>query len=253
MTKAWALSFWHKAQFLNVLAVLLLLTALTVLALAGVSWVKRHAWFDIKEIVITGMRGDVDVSHQAAINIKKNVLPRLAGNFFTADLTAIQHGLSVLPWYRHAEVRRVWPNRIWVVLEEHQAVAKLNDDLLIDAQGEAFFGVSDDRWQKLPQFYGDKDEIALIQAKFQDLNAWLSPVQLSVKQLSFSERRAWTAVLSNNMVLDMGRDDLQPSMHTRVLRWVNTWGTAQKTANLPAGARIDLRYPNGYAVSRSVL
>jgi cell division protein FtsQ len=253
MTKVWVLSFWYKPKFLNAVAALMLLATLILMGVAATSWIKRHPGFEIKEIIVTGMRGDVDLSHQTVAVIKKMVVPRLAGNFFTSDLTVIQHGFSVLPWFRHAEVRRVWPNRIWVALEEHQAVAKLNDDLLIDAHGEPFLGVSDDRWQKLPQFYGDKDDIALMQARFNHLNEWLVPMQVTVKQLSFSERRAWTAVLSNNVVLDIGRDDLQPSVEQRMLRWVNTWATTQKSANFPTSTRIDLRYPNGYAVSLGVL
>jgi cell division protein FtsQ len=257
MLKLWLYSFWNKPAILNSLAALMLCAAISLVGMAASSWVKRHAWFDIKALVITGMRGNADLLHQNTGFIKSKIMPHLRGNFFTADLSAVQTKFKETAWLRHAEVRRVWPNRLWVILEEHQAVAKLNQDLLINAQGEPFLGLSDqassEKWQKLPQLYGEQVDIPLIQARFQALNEWLAPTRLSVKQLSFSERRAWTAVLSNNIVLDIGRDDLQPATQQRVIRWVNTWATAQQAVNLKTGSRIDLRYPNGYAVSKGTL
>lgn len=253
MLKLWWLSCWNKPAVLNVLAVLMLVGALSLIVITGSSWVQRHPWFNIKELVVTGMRGSADISHQQAKIVKHQLMPRIKGNFFTVDLGTVQQLFQDNPWVRHVVVRRVWPNRLWVVVEEHQPVAKLNDDLLVNVYGELFLGVlkGADAWQNLPQFYGDKDDIDTIQTHFHLLNQWLSPKKLSVRQLYFSERRAWTAVLSNNIVLEIGRDDLQPNIEMRINRWVNTWATAQQAASLKPYSRIDLRYPNGYAVSNA--
>ena len=253
MLKLWWLSCWNKPTVLNVLAGLMLVSALSLIVITGSSWVQRHPWFNIKELVVTGMRGLTDTSHQENKIIKYQLMPRIKGNFFTVDLDTVQHLFQDNPWVRHAVVRRVWPNRLWVVLEEHQPVAKLNDDLLVNQYGELFLGVlkGTDIWQNLPQFYGDKNNVDIIQAHFHQLNQWLLPKKLSIRQLYFSERRAWTAVLSNNIVLEIGRDDLQPNIETRIKRWVNTWATAQQAANFKPYSRIDLRYPNGYAVSNA--
>jgi cell division protein FtsQ len=80
---------------------------------------------------------------------------------------------------------------------------------------------------------------------------WLAPSKLTVNRLYLSERRAWTAVLSNRMTLDIGRDDLKPLASERVGRWAKTWATAQQAAGAVGSLHVDLRYPNGYAISRA--
>jgi cell division protein FtsQ len=252
MLKLWLLSCWNKPALLNILAGLILGGALFLMGMTGASWIQRHPWFNITELVVTGMRGSLDLSHQRPKFIKRHLMPRISGNFFTVNLSDVQKVFQDNPWTRHVVVRRVWPNRLWVTIEEHQAVAKLNDDLLVNAQGELFLGVSNPTklWQHLPQFYGDKADIQVIQTQFAMLNQWLSPKKITVRQLYFSERRAWIAVLSNNITLEIGRDDLKPSTEIRVNRWINTWDTTRQIAQLKSNARIDLRYPNGYAVSK---
>ncbi len=71
----------------------------------------------------------------------------------------------------------------------------------------------------------------------------LAPVGRVPVQLRLSERRAWELELDNGAVLELGRQDLA----ARLGRFTTAY---QRTlARLPARAyRIDLRYPNGFAL-----
>jgi cell division protein FtsQ len=254
MLKLWLTSRWQHTGFLNGVAGLLLGLALCIAGLAGVQWLKRHSVFTVKEVVVTGLRGELDLSHQNPIFIRQGILRQLSGNVMTADLTQVQQAFAQAPWIRHVNVRRVWPNRLWVVLEEHQAVANLNEDYLVNQQGEPYIAVVDGSANDLPTFTGDKQAAAAMLHRYRELNQWLAPSKVTVSQLYLSERRAWTAVLSNRMTLDIGRDDLQPSAKERVSRWSSTWLTAQQAARslgVSGSTHIDLRYPNGYAINRS--
>lgn len=243
------ITLWQSPAVLNALAAMLASAALVIAGTAAVYWVKRHSAFTIKEVVVTGMRGEQDLLHQNPAFIKQAIVSQLRGSLMTVQLDAVQNTFAQAPWIRHVQVRRVWPNRLWVVLEEHQAVATLNDDYLVNQQGEAYMAVADDTQGELPVLVGSRQEAALMLARLRELNRWLMPSQLSVSQLFFSERRAWTAVLSNRMTLEIGRDDLLPPTSQRVEQWARTWAAAQPATG--ASLHIDLRYPNGYAVRRT--
>lgn len=251
MIKFWLISLWLSPRVLNALAAVLLLLALATAGLAGAYWLKRHAMFNVKEVVVTGLRGTSDLSHQNPTFIRQAILRQLRGNVFTVQLDTVQKTFAQAPWVRHVTVRRVWPNRLWVVLEEHQAVATLNDDNYVNQQGEAYMAVLDDSLAALPAMHGDRQDASLMLQRLRDLNLWLAPSKVTVKQLYLSERRAWTAVLSNRVTLEIGRDDLTPSVDQRVSQWASTWATALQAAGLSYSLHIDLRYPNGYAVSRA--
>ncbi len=242
---------WQTASVLNVLAALLASTAVVLIGLAGVYWVKRHSLFNIKEVVVTGMRGEQDLSHQNPTFIRQAIVRQLRGNLMTLQLDSVQTTFSQAPWIRHVNVRRVWPNRLWVVLEEHQAVASLNEDHLVNQQGEAYMAVADGTSTELPSLIGDKQDARLMLMRYRELNTWLAPSKLTVTRLFLSERRAWTVVLSNNITLEIGRDDLKPNASKRVTQWAKTWATAQQATGAAGSLHIDLRYPNGYAVSRT--
>jgi cell division protein FtsQ len=257
--KLWLTTLWQNPRVLNTLAVLCLGAALLTGTTAGVYWLKRHSLFNIKEVVVTGMRGEQDLAHQNPAFIRQAIVRQLRGNLLTVQLDSVQNAFAQAPWVRHVSVRRVWPNRLWVVLEEHQAVATLNEDWLVNQQGEAYMAVADDTLGQLPALVGDKQDASLILERLNQINEWLAPSPHRAVRLVLSDRRAWTAQLSNHMLLELGRDDLLPSAQDRVQRWVRTWPTAQQTANPNAASspavtgKIDLRYPNGYAVARAAL
>jgi cell division protein FtsQ len=242
---------WQTASVLNVLAAVFASVAILLVGAAGIYWVKRHALFNIKEVLVTGMRGEQDLLHQNPTFIRQAIVSQLRGNLMTVQLDAVQSVFAQAPWIRHVNVRRVWPNRLWVVLEEHQAVASLNEDYLVNQQGEAYMAVADGTSVELPVLIGDKQDARLMLTRYRELNTWLAPSKLTVTRLFLSERRAWTVVLSNQMTLEIGRDDLKPIASQRVTQWAKTWATAQQAAGAIGSLHIDLRYPNGYAVSRT--
>ena len=64
------------------------------------------------------------------------------GNFFTADIDRLRLSLEKLAWVRSVSIRREFPHRLTVQLEEHQVLARWNPDrnhdALVNEQGEVF-------------------------------------------------------------------------------------------------------------------
>ena len=88
------------------------------LCVAGLMWLARAPWFTIRVIQLEG-----DLQRNSVATIRANAMPQLAGNFFSIDLDKARAAFESVPWVRQAVVRRIWPNRLAVRLEEHRAVA----------------------------------------------------------------------------------------------------------------------------------
>src|SRR5437899_738300 len=105
-------------------------TASTLFVIAGVAlcvlalnWLIHRPVFALRAIRIEG-----EVTRSSVATIRANATPKLAGNFFTTDLGKARRAFESVPWVRQAVVRRVWPNRLAVHLEEHRAVALWGQD-----------------------------------------------------------------------------------------------------------------------------
>src|SRR5665811_2202035 len=81
-------------------------------------WASQNPVFAIRAISVTG-----DVTHNNALTLRANVAPRLNGTFLSMDLGATRLAFEAVPWVRRAVVKREFPNRLKVRLQEHKAVA----------------------------------------------------------------------------------------------------------------------------------
>ena len=169
------------------------------------------------------------------------------GNFFTVDIDRLRQSLEKLPWVRSVSIRREFPQRLTVQLEEHQVLArwnpKGNDSALVNKQGEVFFVGAESNAhseQALPSFIGPEGGSAEVALHYADFSRQLEPLGLQAVQLALSARHAWQLRLNNGMVLELGREDMQQ----RLARFVSV----KKTHDMGSVQYVDLRYRNGFAV-----
>ena len=96
----------------------------------------------------------VDIGNRE--QVEEVVRREVHGGFFTVNLNTARAAFERLPWVRGANVRREWPARLDVVLEEHMPMARWGDEALVNMQGEVFRAAYDgDRFARavpLPQF-----------------------------------------------------------------------------------------------------
>lgn len=185
----------------------------------------------------------------SAADLLKVVRSEVRGNIFTADIERLRQSLEKLPWVRSVSIRREFPHSLAVQLEEHQVMARWNNSALVNQQGEIFIANSE---QVLPGFIGQdgtSTEIAQFYAIFSQQVAALG---LSVTQISLSSRHAWQARLSNGLVLELGREDMQQRLARFVAVYPYTENRIQKSGGGGETKYVDLRYRNGFA-ARQVL
>jgi cell division protein FtsQ len=169
---------------------------------------------------------------------------RIDGNFFAVDLAQPRAALEQLPWVRRVHVRRVWPDRLEVTLEEHVALARWGDTGLVNVQGERFAGKSD---AALPLLAGPAGSEAEVAQRYQRYAQLLAPLGTPLEALILSPRRAWQARLGGGLTIELGRDAPNDPVDGRLERFVavhpQTLARMQRKHEY-----VDLRYPNGFAL-----
>lgn len=226
---------WNNALALTRIANAVLLIVSVVLLAALVWRIANIEVFAVKGIDVVG-----NVAHVTREQVRTIAANELKGTFFTVDLRGAQAAFEKLPWVRRVDVRRRWPDRLEIVVEEHRALARWGNSALVNSQGEMFEGASN---QRLPVFEGPAGSHFEITGNYLRFNQSLALVGRQVKRVQVSERRAWRLVLDDGTLIELGRD--------RVVRRLQGFVTAYaRSVGELGGATdyVDLRYSNGFAV-----
>lgn len=240
---------WHDIRLLNATTNALL--GLLVLSLlgSGVWWCAQRPMFTLKVIHIQGVQ-DVELRHINATTIKNTALPRIKGNFFTANLDIVRQAFEAVPWVRKASVRREWPNQLIVTLEEHEPLGVWGDDgRLLSVQGDVFTANLAEAEEDglLPEFAGPEGSEKEVLARYHELQQWLAPANLAPEAVQLSNRYAWKVKINNGMTVELGRERSQLTLKDRVDRLVKIY--PQLVARLQDKIEsVDMRYPNGLAL-----
>ncbi|HEU5176457.1 MAG TPA: cell division protein FtsQ/DivIB [Burkholderiales bacterium] len=210
--------------------------AVLALCFGALYWVLLPQHFPLTRI---DLKGNLERTSKAQLEA---ALPRISGNFFAADLAEVRASVERLPWVRHVAVRRVWPGRLEISIEEHVALARwgTGDEMsaLVNTHGERFAAKTD---QALPLFIGPAGTQAEVARRYARFNEIVAPLGTRIERVALSARHAWQLRLANGLHLALGRDaDLAEN---RLRRFVEVYPTVNNKNEY-----VDLRYPNGFAV-----
>jgi cell division protein FtsQ len=235
----------------GVAAVVFALAALALLA-AAVKWAVRSPLFTIHSLSL-----DAALARTNLASVRANALPRLTGNFFSVDLDASRTAFESVPWVRRAVVRRIWPDRLAVTLEEHQAAALWQGeghgrggDRLVNTYGELFeANLGDVEDENLPTLAGPDARSAQVLGMWRRLTSTLQPLQEPLDTLRLTSRGSWRAELDSGAKLELGRGS-DDEIVSRVERLVRTLPTVSSRFGGAPRALVaaDLRHPDGYAL-----
>jgi cell division protein FtsQ len=234
-------------KLMNITATVLFAACALLLAAALGWWALRHPLFAIGGITVQG-----DVAHNNTATLRANVAPRLRGNFFTVDLQQARAVFESVPWVRQAVVKRQFPNKLRVQLQEHQAEALWGDSesRLVNSYGEVFEANAGDVEQDdLPRLSGPEGSSAQVLAMYHGLKPLFEPLDLAIDELSLSGRGGWTLHLDSGAVVELGRGANEEVL-ARSQRFAQTLTqvTSKYGRRPEALVTADLRHADGYAI-----
>lgn len=232
---------WDDPRQLNAVAVILATVAIVLLGWGALDWLARRPAFEIREVVVETPLARVNAAHLEAV-----IRDELKGTFFTMNLDRGRTALGNVPWVRRVALRRQWPHRLEITVEEHAPLARWNDTALVNTEGEVFAAAYKDA---LPQFTGPEGTAAEITRRYREWGGALRPLALTIDEMRLTPRGAWHVGLAANgagLGLELGRDDPGAALARFIDTYDSTVGALAR-----AGTRVeqvDLRYRNGFAV-----
>lgn len=236
---------WDNAVFLNRSANALYALAAAALIYAGVQAAIHSPLLPLRHLALQG-----DLTHVTREQAQGAARTGAIGTFFSVDLDAVRRAFEILPWVRKVEVRRVWPDRIQVAIEEQVALARWGTDAqakrLVNTYGEVFEGELPDA-VRLPQLAGPLGSAEELTRRYGAFRHALAPLDLEPRQVLLSPRYAWQLRLSNGLTLELGRDQLKQPVLARLSRFVAFYAQTLGQLNRRLDY-VDLRYPNGFAL-----
>lgn len=211
---------------------------LTVLAGWGVDTLLDPHTLPLKTVRIEG-----SFKHTTTAALQRSVTPAVAGNIVSVDMSAIRRAAQTLPWVQTVSVQRVWPDTLRIMVVEHVAVARWKDQALLNSHGEVFMPDPASYPTGLPELHGPEATAPTVLTYYHTLNKLLTPLNLHIRRLEMTERRAWRLELNNGLEILLGRTDA----YARLLRFVQAYPQVS-SIQATAMARVDMRYSNGLAV-----
>ena len=259
---------WDSPRVLNLAALVITMLAAAAFVAGAAVWASRRPMFALKSIrveslpVATAATTASDAKapalrHVSVATIRSDAVPQIrtttTGNFFTVDLEAVRRAFENVPWVRRAQVRREWPDRLVVGVEEHHLLGSWDDGRYVDTFGDLFAAnaaEAEEDDKELPELAGPAGTERDVASRYLDFKSWFARLSLVPDQVTLSPRYAWSVHFDNGtpsgLTVDLGRERDGNTIPERVLRMINAWPAL--TSRWPRPTLIDLRYPNGFAL-----
>jgi cell division protein FtsQ len=176
--------------------------------------------------------------------VKAVLEPLVLTGFFDADMQAIHLAVSTLPWVDSVTVKRIWPDAIDIKVHERKPYARWGKDSLITGQGVIFTPKNIDGFQKLTVVTGPELQQVKVLEIMKGIKTALADQSMELAEFSVNNRGAWKIKLATGLEILLGRNEQLKKLQ----RFLKTL-TVLKQEQVEQIAIVDLRYPNGYAVS----
>lgn len=175
----------------------------------------------------------------------KNILEPLVNVFFfDANIQEIQDTLMQLIWVENATVNRVWSDTLVIKIREKHPYVRWGDDKLVNNRGEVIFPKEIEPFVDFPILYGPEGQQMKSLEIMKGVNTALGDQEMRIAEFSINDRWAWKIKLTTGLEILLGRDEQLRKLQ-RFMKTVDVLGREQVNAM----AIVDLRYPNGYAIS----
>ncbi|WP_370263278.1 cell division protein FtsQ/DivIB, partial [Limnobacter sp.] len=211
---------------------------------AAVQWAINRPMFDLKRLELTG-----DVERVNLVGFKANVLPKIEGSFFSANLQQVRQLVEAQPWVRKAVVQRTWPNGLRVEIQGHTPLALWGETRLVNTYGEVFSAnlaeVADE--QELAVLNGPAGSELLVSKMYIRLIERLDGLSMWPTRVELSDRYAWSVQTDKGLRIELGREQENLSIEQKLDRLLAVYPKIQSQL-MSSVEGLDLRYPRGVAV-----
>jgi cell division protein FtsQ len=177
--------------------------------------------------------------------IDKVVKPYLGHSFWDIALNQIQADLTRLDWVRSSEVKRKWPDLLYISITEHVPVARWGESGLVNRSGNVFFPHEITGFENLVRLDGQLEDSQTVLRKFIALQQQFKALDLTIEAVSLSPDKVWNIHILNGPEIVLDSLDYQQKLKRFILAYPKLDSAMRKSART-----YDLRYSNGFIVAK---
>lgn len=195
--------------------------------------------FPINQIYIEG-----DLKRLNQNRLKILVAHKVQNGFFRANPRKVRDLLLTLPWVKEVAVYKIWPDSMKIIVHEQIAFARWGNNGFLNAQGDYF--EADEfaaELQYLPLLQSTQEQQKIL---FGYLNKLIQTYHFNVVRLCMGMQCPLEFELDSGLIVRLGRKDFD----NHIERFNSIFMGMQK--ELLQAKKIDMRYPNGFAVEWKV-
>jgi cell division protein FtsQ len=192
----------------------------------------------IRTIQLTGTFQYID-QKEVELSVQKYI----GEGFFSLDINQVQKTLSEKPWTDSISIRRVWPDRLKIVIVEKRPVARWDNRHLLSDRA-VVFQAKTGPFSELPLVHGagnNPGQMLHLYYRLANQFAGLNETLVAVRKDS---RGALDMQLENGLKIKVGRSDIE----RKIARFVVIY-RQQIQPRQAEIQQLDLRYSNGFAVA----
>lgn len=169
---------------------------------------------------------------------------QIDGGFLSMNLNQLREQLQGHPWVHEVSIRREWPSTLKVEVVEEVPIARLGKQGFLNRLGDQLEIADNSNLRSLPVLRAEFGTTQDMIQQYQLLAELLIPINLKLTELQRDSVGAWQAATAPGIRLILGRDEVAEKIRRLVIVWQS--GLSLQSDNIET---IDLRYPNGLAVS----
>ncbi|WP_347987949.1 cell division protein FtsQ/DivIB [Methylomonas sp. AM2-LC] len=170
--------------------------------------------------------------------------PLMKRGYYQADMEAVQQAIKTLSMVDKVDVKRVWPDAVYIKITEHKPIVRWGSNALLNKQGEILIPENIEEFKNLPLITGPEGQEKKLLEIMKGIYIVLKDKSMQLAEFHVNDRRAWRIKLASGLEMQLGRKAPLENMQ-RFLKTMDLIGTEQ----VEMMANVDTRYPNGYAVT----
>ena len=174
--------------------------------------------------------------------LTRAVATALRGGFFGVDIAAVRESVLSVAWVRDVSVRRVWPGELHVTVVEERPVARWAEGGLITDRGVRLPARTGLEVAGLPVFQGPLDAMNELLDGLDEFSSIFDGIGGGIERLERSAAGNWTLQFSDGVRL-VFHEEQRPDVRRFAAIYLGALVGRRRSIE-----RIDLRYPNGFAV-----
>lgn len=185
--------------------------------------------------------GDLNRLHPG--EIQDTVVNAIDGGFFSCDMHRLRQAVLSMPWVADVSIRRIWPDRLSMVVSEKVPLARWGDDALVSIDASVFRPQSIEEFGGLVRLTGPEGSQQRVVAFFQAVMTAALSRELLIREVELDQRRHWWLRFDGDLTVSLGRENV----NRRLGEFFRVYPRlAEHSTRRPE--RIDMRYEHGFAV-----